>query len=232
MRTPPTPLHHIIAVGPFAKWGIDFITCNPHSTGGHAYIILVVDSFTKWVEAMPTFSADNKTAVIFVFNHIITRFGVPQAIITDHGSHFRNIMMIELTDQLALRHDSSTPYYPQANGLMSTPLQTYIGFTDGACHSTQNISSAAWVIYSPSDELVSMHGVSLGQTMNNIVEYSAVIELLSESISFGIQSLIVRLDSELVVLQLNRVYAIRNPVLLRLFLRVRLLEREFDYIEY
>ena len=115
---------------------------------------------------------------------------------------------------------------------MLTSLQTYIGFADGACRSTRNISSTAWVIYSPSDELVSMHGVSLGQTTNNIVEYSAVIELLSKSRSFGIQSLIVRLDSELVVLQLNRVYAIRNPVLLWLFLRVRLLEREFDYIEY
>ena len=115
---------------------------------------------------------------------------------------------------------------------MSTPLQTYIGFANGACRSTWNISSAAWVIYSPSDELVSMHGVSLGQTTNNIAEYSAVAELLSEYISFGIRRLIVRLDSELVVLQLNRVYAIRNPVLLRLFLRVRLLEREFDYIEY
>ena len=115
---------------------------------------------------------------------------------------------------------------------MSVSLQTYIGFADGACHSTWNICSAAWVIYSPSDELVSMHGVSLSQTTNNIAEYSAVIELLSESISFGIWSLIVRLDSQLVVLHLNRVYAIRNPVLLRLFLRVRLLEREFDYIEY
>ena len=115
---------------------------------------------------------------------------------------------------------------------MSTSLQTYIGFADGACRSTRNISSTSWVIYSPSDELVSMHGVSLGQTTNNIAEYSAVIELLSESISFGIQSLIVRLDSELVVLQLNRVYTIRNPVLLQLFLRVCLLEREFDYIEY
>jgi len=115
---------------------------------------------------------------------------------------------------------------------MSTYLQEYIGFADGACRNTQNISSAAWVIYSPSDELVSMHGVSLGQTTNNISEYSAVIELLSESISFGIRSLIVRLDSELIVLQLNRVYAIRNLVLLRLFFRVRLLEREFDYIEY
>ena len=86
---------------------------------------------------------------------------------------------------------------------MSTPLQTYIGFADGACHSTWNISSVAWVIYSPSEKLVSMHGVSLGQTTNNIAEYSAVIELLSESISFGIQSLIVNLDLELVVLQLN-----------------------------
>lgn len=115
---------------------------------------------------------------------------------------------------------------------MSTSLQTYIGFADGAYHNTWNISSAAWVIYSPFDELVSMHGVSLGQTTNNIAEYSAVIELWSESISFGIWSLIVRLDSELIVLQLNRVYSIRNLVLLRLFLIVRLLECEFDYIEY
>ena len=111
-------------------------------------------------------------------------------------------------------------------------LSTYIGFADGVCRSTRNISSAAWVIYSPSDKLVSMHGVSLGQTTNNISEYSAVIELLSESIWFGIRILIVRLDSEHVVLQLNRVYTIMNPVLLWLFLRVRLLEREFDYIEY
>ena len=88
---------------------------------------------------------------------------------------------------------------------MSTSLQTYISFADGTCHSTRNISSAAWVIYSPTDELVSMHGVSLGQTTNNIVEYSAITELLSKSISFGIQSLIFRLDSKLIVLQLNQV---------------------------
>jgi len=112
VRAPPTPLHPIIAIGHFTKWGIDFITCNPHLAGGHAYIILAVDYFTKWVEAMPTFSADGKTTATFIFYHIIARFGVPQAIITDHGSHFRNIMMNELTDQLGLHHDSSTPYYP------------------------------------------------------------------------------------------------------------------------
>eukprot|EP00253_Pinus_taeda_P019086 PITA_19086 len=67
---------------------------------------------------MPTFEADGKTATIFIFNHIIARFGVPQAIITDHGCRFQNVMMTELTGQLGLRHDSSTPYYPQANGLV------------------------------------------------------------------------------------------------------------------
>ena len=115
---------------------------------------------------------------------------------------------------------------------MSTSFPTYIGFADGACCSTHNISSAAWVIYSPTNELISMHGLSLGQTTSNIAEYSAVIELFLESISFGIWSLIITLDSELIVLSLNRVYAIRNPILLRLFLRVCLLEREFNYIEY
>eukprot|EP00253_Pinus_taeda_P032364 PITA_32364 len=125
MHAPPAPLHPIIVVAPFKKWGIDFITCNPHLAGGHAYIILAVDYCTKWAEAMPTFSANGKTVTIFIFNHIIARFGVPQVIITDHGSHFRNIMMTELTDQLGLRHDSSTPYYPQANGF--TPFQLVYG---------------------------------------------------------------------------------------------------------
>ena len=86
--------------------------------GGHAYIILAVDYFTKWAEAMPTFAVGEKIVATFVFNHVIAQFSVPQAIITDHGSHFQTIMMTELTDQLGLCHDSSTPYYPQANGLV------------------------------------------------------------------------------------------------------------------
>ena len=27
-KLPPTPLHPVVVVGPFAKWGIDFMTCN------------------------------------------------------------------------------------------------------------------------------------------------------------------------------------------------------------
>jgi hypothetical protein len=91
------------------------MTCNPHSTEGHGYIIVDLYYFTKWVEAMPTFDNTEKIVALFIFNHIITRFGFPQAIITDHSSHFHKFMMSKLTDNLDLLHENSTPYYPQAN---------------------------------------------------------------------------------------------------------------------
>lgn len=112
MRAPPAPLHPAVTIGPFAKWGIDYMTCNPRSTTGHGYIIIAIDYFTKWVEAMPTLYENGHIVAQFLFNHVISWFGVPQAIVTDQGKNFRNHMMTELTTQLGLRHDSSTPYYP------------------------------------------------------------------------------------------------------------------------
>ena len=40
------------------------------------------------------------------------------------------------------------------------------------------------------------------------------------------------LDSQLVVLQLNGHYSIRNPYILRLYLRIHLLQRKIDLITY
>jgi hypothetical protein len=131
----------VVSVGPSAKWGIDFMTCHPHSIGGHGYIIVAIDHFTKWVEAMPTFDNTRKTATLFIFNHVIARFGVPQAIITDHDSQFRNFMISELTEKLGLCHDNSTLYYPQANGqvkainkFLITMLRRMIGIHKTSWH--------------------------------------------------------------------------------------------------
>ena len=52
---------------------------------------------------MPTFKADGETTVFFVFNQIIARFGIPKDIVTDHGNHFQNIMMTELTTMLGFK---------------------------------------------------------------------------------------------------------------------------------
>ena len=105
-------MHPVVSVGPFTKWGINFMTCNPRSSRGHGYIIVAVDYFTKWVEAMPTFDNTRQTAALFFFNHVIAWFGVLQDIVTDHGKHFHNHMMAELNPKLGFSHDNYTPYYP------------------------------------------------------------------------------------------------------------------------
>jgi hypothetical protein len=78
------------------------MTCNPRLARGHGYIIIDVDYFTKWDKAMIMFVKNGKNLVIFIFNHIVTRFGFPQAIIIDHGSHFHNFVMSELTKNMVL----------------------------------------------------------------------------------------------------------------------------------
>ena len=115
---------------------------------------------------------------------------------------------------------------------MSNYSETYVGYADGASRSTRGLSSAAWAIFDPSGELVSFRGVCIGRSTNNIAEYSALIELLSDTIAHGIRRLIVRLDSQLVILQLTGIYSVRNPAIYRMFLRVKILEREFDSIQY
>ena len=93
----------------------------------------------------------------------------------------------------------------------------FYGFTDGACHHTLNLASAAWVLYSPAYDLVSSGAVCIGLTTNNIVKYEAVIGLLTEAASQDVRNMVVLMDSQLVLYHLNHVYTIRNPMLLHLF---------------
>ena len=115
---------------------------------------------------------------------------------------------------------------------MSIESYTYIGFADGASRHTQHSTSAAWVIYTPMGQVLSLGGVCLRPSSNNVAEYSVVIELLRDAISHGVLSLEVHLDSKLVVSQLNVLYHVKDPTLLRRFLHVRLLEWKFDNITY
>ena len=62
----------------------------------------------------------------------------------------------------------------------------FVGFVDGASHHTCNLALAAWVIYSPSGQLVASRGACLGPATNHVVEYRAVIELLWDALSRGI----------------------------------------------
>ena len=116
MRSHPASLHPIVTAGPFTKWGFYFMDWNPALARGHHHIIVVVNYFTKWVEAIPTVKSDSETTTHFVFNQIITQFGIPKNLVTNHGRNFQNKMMEELDSKLGYKQENFFSYYPQVNG--------------------------------------------------------------------------------------------------------------------
>ena len=51
------------------------------------YLLVMVDKFTKWIEAKPVKTAESGP-VIDSISGIVHRYGVPHSIITDNGSNF------------------------------------------------------------------------------------------------------------------------------------------------
>ena len=92
--THPTLMHPVIVVGPFTKWGFDFMMWHPPLEKGHNYIIVLVDYFTKWVPGMPTFTSNGLAVALFMFNHVISKFELLREIFAYHNTHFQNSMMV------------------------------------------------------------------------------------------------------------------------------------------
>lgn len=111
------PLRPIAVQAPFQKWGIDFIGKIPNkSSGGHSYILVATNYFTKWIEAIPTRRATSKVVTDFVMQNILTRFGCPEVIVVDNAMCFRSQEFSDFCQQYGIHISFSSPYHPQGNG--------------------------------------------------------------------------------------------------------------------
>ena len=99
----------------FSVWSIDVIEwIASKASNGHEYILLAIDYFTKWVEVASYSVLKAKHVARFLENNIICRFGVPQEIIFDNGSHFEGEVQ-RVMEEYGIEHHKSSPYWPQAN---------------------------------------------------------------------------------------------------------------------
>ena len=161
------PLHPIITVGPFCKWAIDFMTCNPPLDDDHKYIIMAIEYFTKWVEAMPTFNCKDDTATLFFFNHVIACFSVPLQLVSDHGSHFEDAAWTELCAMFKFEHQCSLAYYPKGNSqievfnkILKTMLQRMVD--KYKCNLNHFLFSTLWDDVYINEDLHRFYPISLG----------------------------------------------------------------------
>jgi hypothetical protein len=75
---PAAMLHPIIKLWPFCVWALDFIgQIHPASSKRHQFVLVAMDYFTKWMEAIPLKNMTHREVIHFISEHIIHRFGIP-----------------------------------------------------------------------------------------------------------------------------------------------------------
>jgi transposase InsO family protein len=83
--------------------------------GGHVYMLVAVDKFTKWVEVALVTTQDSKAAINFI-KSIVFRFGVPHIIITDNGTNFTSKEVKDYCERLGIKLKLASVAHPKTNG--------------------------------------------------------------------------------------------------------------------
>ena len=82
---------------------------NPKASNDR-FIFVVIDYFTKWVEAASYASVTKSVVARFIKKEIICLYGLPERIISDNGLNLNNDMVTEVCTRFKIRHHNSVPY--------------------------------------------------------------------------------------------------------------------------
>ncbi len=105
-------------------------------------------------------------------------------------------------------------------------------YSDGGSRGNPGPSAAGFVIVNDKQELVEQGGEYLGITTNGIAEYHGVRLGLERALELGYKRLDFRVDSMMVVNQMNGVYTIKNRELWPIHERIRGLIRQFEMVKF
>ncbi len=92
---------------------------------GKTYV-LVLDYYSRFVEVQLLHSISS-TGVITALKVIFACHGIPDTLVSDNGPQYASYEMVEFAESYGFRHITSSPHYPQANGMAERTVKTVKG---------------------------------------------------------------------------------------------------------
>jgi hypothetical protein len=86
----------------------------PPAQGNLRYVVVVVEYFSKRIEAKPLATITSVTVQKFFWKNIVCRFGVPKAITVDNGTQFDAEAFKELCDQIGTKIHFALVRHPES----------------------------------------------------------------------------------------------------------------------
>ncbi len=103
--------------------------------------------------------------------------------------------------------------------------------TDGGARGNPGPAAIGFVL-ADGHTVLAEHGETIGHATNNVAEYTALLKGLTKAKSLGANSVTCKLDSLLVVEQLNRNYKVKDANLASLFTKVWNLCQDFQRVTF
>ena len=120
----PAPLHPIpVQHEPFEYLVIDCVGPLPVAKSGCKYLLTVMCQATRYPAAFPLRSITTKSVVKAV-TQFVSVFGLPKVIQSDRGSNFTSHMFAQVLRVLGVKHNRSTPYHAESQGVLERFHQT------------------------------------------------------------------------------------------------------------
>lgn len=85
--------------------------------------LVVVDYYSRYME-IQKLTSTSSASVILHLKAIFSRHGIPSEFVSDNGPQFDSREMKEFAESYAFTHTTSSPHYPQSNGLAEQSVQT------------------------------------------------------------------------------------------------------------
>ena len=104
-------------------------------------------------------------------------------------------------------------------------------FTDGGARGNPGPAAIGYVI-TDGGTVLAEHGEAIGHATNNVAKYTALLRGLTHAKELGARTVTCKLDSQLVVEQLNRNYKVKDATLAQLFTKVWNLCHDFQRVTF
>lgn len=164
IHQPAFPLNMITSPWPFAVWAFDIVGKMPKAPGGFEYMLTATDLFTKWVEAallVHTIAGDMER---FIRKHIISRFSMPYAILSDNDTQFVAVAIKAFYKKHNITIQNSSIAYPQGNRPRPPTRLSLRGSSEGWIESSANgltnyLTSYGHIVLLHEDQLAERHSL-------------------------------------------------------------------------
>jgi hypothetical protein len=113
------------------------------SSRGNTYFMVVIDSFSKWLEVIPIPNKTAATTARALHREWICRFGAPAVVVTDGGNEWA----AEFADELRranIQHRYTAPEHPSANGQAERSVRTIKSALRKMIHQQPTKDMALW----------------------------------------------------------------------------------------